>query len=111
MKNKLKFECIFCGEPTNFKETKIAYCIDCYAKVQAAKRPVIGTAAPTPAVGWPYMPVYYPPVVYKVVPNTSPAFPLRGTWGGGIVNAYPNHLLKSSQGVGNSSKTAGTSIT
>lgn len=31
---KLKFECEFCGTPTNFKDNNHAYCIDCYVKIR-----------------------------------------------------------------------------
>ncbi len=32
--SKLKFECGFCGEPTNFKDNKMAYCVGCYVKIR-----------------------------------------------------------------------------
>lgn len=31
---RLKFHCIFCSTPTNFKDNGKAYCIDCYVKIR-----------------------------------------------------------------------------
>lgn len=33
MAKKLKYECEFCGTPTNFEDMGHQYCVDCYVKI------------------------------------------------------------------------------
>lgn len=63
---KLKYECSFCGESTNFKDDDRAYCIDCYAKLRDSAHthqivnPLPVTITPMPQVN-PYREFPFPP--------------------------------------------------
>lgn len=68
MAKALKFECIFCGTPTNFKDNDNAYCIDCYVKIRDSAHTHL------PVNPWPISPMPTTPNVppLDIKPNSTP---------------------------------------